>query len=152
MSNQNIESLIKSYNEIRGKSNTNEADQKFNGEKHQVMKDLRIHFGKEGTDATEIIKALGKPDRMERHIPELVRQDIVKQSGSETDAARIAGGEMAPLALGPGPFIGTGASGSDSSESYYMTYNWRGNHDYMYFKVDAQTEKVLSSGWYNALD
>ncbi|KAJ9052552.1 hypothetical protein DSO57_1033044 [Entomophthora muscae] len=148
MSTQDIASLIKSFNQFR--ANSRDADTKFNGNTHQLMKDLQKHFGKKGTDAGEIIKALGKPDQMAPQIPEITRDEILKKSDSEAADAKMPGGIMPPLA--PGPFMGTSISDSGSSDSYYLVYEWRGKHDYMYFKVNAQTEKVISSDWYHALD
>lgn len=93
---------------------------------------------------------MGKPDQTASQIPEITRDEILKQSEIDADGANIAGGQMAPLA--PGPFIGSSLSGPESSDSYYIVYEWRGKHDYLYFKVNAQTEEIISSDWYHAFD
>jgi hypothetical protein len=60
-----------------------------------------------------------------------------------------------PAAM-PGPVIG-GASdlvsaGNDpNGQTYYITYKWRGNHDYIYFKISPD-DTVSEAKWYHAYE
>lgn len=56
--------------------------------------------------------------------------------------------------LMPGPVIGsvTIDQTSASGKEMYFIYKWRGNHDYLWFKIDADKEQVLESGWYHAYE
>ncbi|ORX88667.1 hypothetical protein K493DRAFT_410884 [Basidiobolus meristosporus CBS 931.73] len=102
-----------------------------NGKKHELMKSLQTTFGQAGTPASEVILHLGKPDELS---PTLNPQEGIS-----------------PLTM-PGPALSDGVTSAPSNSSYYLIYHWRGRHDYAYFKVDAEAEKVLESGWYNALE
>lgn len=47
----------------------------------------------------------------------------------------------------------TGATGSQGQpQVMYFIYKWRGNHDYLWFKVDAAKEEVIESSWYHAFE
>jgi len=34
----------------------------------------------------------------------------------------------------------------------YMVFKWRGYHDYLWFRLDDRTHKVIKGDWYNALE
>ncbi|KAF9294035.1 hypothetical protein BGZ74_011450 [Mortierella antarctica] len=34
----------------------------------------------------------------------------------------------------------------------YMVFKWRGYHDYLWFRVDDRTHKVVKGDWYHALE
>ncbi|KAF9388507.1 hypothetical protein CPB97_000948 [Podila verticillata] len=34
----------------------------------------------------------------------------------------------------------------------YMVFKWRGYHDYLWFRVDDRTHKVIKGDWYHALE
>jgi len=100
------------------------------------MKALAETLGLPGTPAADILQTMGKPDDL----------------ASKLDEVESIGIEMMP-----GPIIGSDdhpapASSTSKQDSYYLVYYWRGRHDYLYFKVDAISEKVITSDWYNALD
>ncbi|KAF9996689.1 hypothetical protein BGZ65_007726 [Modicella reniformis] len=104
----------------------------FNGQKHETLQKLGEYFGKPGTSAASIIDTMGQPDEM-------------KQSMDEAFQASLM----------PGPAIGGlggPAANPSSQEVMYFVYKWRGNHDYLWFKIDAEKEEVLESSWYSALD
>ncbi|KAK9765788.1 hypothetical protein K7432_005604 [Basidiobolus ranarum] len=103
----------------------------FGGKKHELLKSLQETFGKAGTPATEVILNLGKPDELS---PTLNLQEGIS-----------------PLTM-PGPALSESTKPATSNSSYYLIYHWRGRHDYAYFKVDAEEEKIIESGWYNALE
>ncbi|KAI9298348.1 hypothetical protein K502DRAFT_286635 [Neoconidiobolus thromboides FSU 785] len=150
--NQSVEtylSLKGIQGHFRGGDHNPKVDS-FGEAKHEALKNIQEHYGKPGQNAVDILKALGEPDRKEIHIPELAREE---EAQGNRDHGRIAGGQMAPVMPNLGPFMG--ADGYDSNtagDQYYLIYEWRGKHDYVYFKVDSNTDKVTKSGWYNALD
>eukprot|EP01097_Dermamoeba_algensis_P002847 TRINITY_DN212_c0_g1_i4.p2 TRINITY_DN212_c0_g1~~TRINITY_DN212_c0_g1_i4.p2 ORF type:complete len:138 (+),score=34.16 TRINITY_DN212_c0_g1_i4:116-529(+) len=134
-----IDAIAKQFQELRAiKGHWSGGEQNpdtdnYNGKKHQLMKQLKEHYGKPGTAGVEIIKALGKPDD--------VRPNLYHE------------GHFVPLA--PGPVIPAGAGNAPHSaqgSTYYLIYHWRAQHDYLWFKVNASTELVESSNWYHALE
>ncbi|KAG0315464.1 hypothetical protein BG000_005196 [Podila horticola] len=59
-----------------------------------------------------------------------------------------------PLATGAGldDFSTTMVPSHEPKHVMYFIYKWRGNHDYLWFKVDAIQEQVVQSSWYHAYD
>jgi hypothetical protein len=97
----------------------------FQGKKHKAMDQLLQVLGKPGTPASEIAKYMGEPD-------ELKTEGVV---------------------LMPGPYMASdGGGNSNTNQGFTMIYHWRGNHDYIYFSIDSESQKVVQSGWYNALE
>jgi hypothetical protein len=94
----------------------------FNGKKHQSMDQLLKVLGKPGTPASEIVQWMGEPD-------ELGTEGVV---------------------LMPGPFMVQ--ESKEKQPGFKMMYHWRGKHDYIYFDIDSDTQQVVQSGWYNALE
>ncbi|KAF9274374.1 hypothetical protein BGZ68_000731 [Mortierella alpina] len=37
-------------------------------------------------------------------------------------------------------------------EYEYLVYMWRGYHDYLWFRVDRDADKVVASDWYHAYE
>jgi hypothetical protein len=68
--------------------------------------------------------------------------------------------EAFQASLMPGPMIGGGVGGQGEPtgatnagpQVMYFIYKWRSNHDYLWFKVDAETERVIESSWYHAYE
>ncbi|ORZ26716.1 hypothetical protein BCR41DRAFT_318784 [Lobosporangium transversale] len=108
---------------------SNPAVDNFNGEKHQTLMKLGEYFGKPGTPAADILTTMGQPDE-------------IRQSMDEAFHASLM----------PGPVVGGTGGPTASANVMYFIYKWRGNHDYLWFKVDATTEKVLESSWYHAYE
>jgi hypothetical protein len=94
----------------------------FQGKKHQTMDQLLKHLGSESPN--KIVETMGEPD-------EIQTRNVV---------------------LMPGPYISEVPSSEGEEGGFRMIYHWRGKHDYIYFDVDAETQKVVQSGWYNALE
>ncbi|KAG0234398.1 hypothetical protein B0O80DRAFT_485336 [Mortierella sp. GBAus27b] len=103
----------------------------FNGEKHQTMQKLGEYFGKPGTPAANILENMGQPDE-------------VKQTMDEAFHASLM----------PGPVIGEGVATETKADqqAIYFVYKWRGNHDYLWFKIDPSKEEVIESAWYHAYE
>ncbi|KAK3827800.1 MAG: hypothetical protein J3Q66DRAFT_275004 [Benniella sp.] len=109
----------------------NPAIDNFNGEKHQALQKLGEYFGKPGTPAAKILQTMGEPDE-------------IKQSMDEAFQASLM----------PGPVISNATTTTQDagSQIMYFVYKWRGNHDYLWFKIDAQKEEVIESSWYHAYE
>ncbi|KAF9974315.1 hypothetical protein BGZ73_002271 [Actinomortierella ambigua] len=153
-----IQSLGVSFQELRkqkghwdGGDHNPDLDN-FNGKKHEYLKKLGDHFGKVGTPATEIFKAMGQPDEVKMSMDEAF-------SASLMPGHMVSGGDPKSSAAG----AGAGRSGElnttvmpeghdQPQQVMYFVYKWRGNHDYLWFKVDAVTETVLESSWYHAYE
>lgn len=43
-------------------------------------------------------------------------------------------------------------SAQNQPQVLYFIYKWRGNHDYLWFKVDSVKEQVIQSSWYHAYE
>jgi len=98
----------------------------FNGRKHVVMKELAAVLGKPGTPSQEVIAIMGKPN------------DVTTSISPTTS-----------IPLMPGPIIGS-AGQTPAQGPFYLVYYWRAKHDYLWFKIDTDTQQVLESGWYMA--
>ncbi|KAJ3337126.1 hypothetical protein HDU93_001552 [Gonapodya sp. JEL0774] len=113
----------------------------FQGKKHETMKKLHSMLGTPGTAASLITQAMGKPDDVTPTLPG------IHISGTGAAVPTMPGPVMHGSA-GPGP----GAFGSASGAHFYMIYEWRAKHDYLWFEIDPTTEKVVKSDWYMALE
>ncbi|KAL2916342.1 hypothetical protein HK105_204098 [Polyrhizophydium stewartii] len=124
----------------------------FNGGKHRLMVALGRELGRPGTPAVRVVGTLGEPD--DRGTP----------------------GGLAPLMPGPAMPDGSRASFVDTQDAenahdaedaqdgasawlsqqgrplLVLVYEWRGKHDMLWFAVDAETETVVRSGWWSALE
>ncbi|KXS13240.1 hypothetical protein M427DRAFT_100719 [Gonapodya prolifera JEL478] len=143
---QELQALGQEYSSLRtvvghwkgGEFNT-DVDA-FKGKKHETMNKLHTMLGKPGTPASLVIQAMGKPDEVSPTLPGI---------------HAASGGAGAPLMPGPvvhgaeGPAPGAFASGGST---YFLVYEWRAKHDYLWFEVDSTTEKVIKSDWYMALE
>ncbi|KAF9362471.1 hypothetical protein BGX34_006127 [Mortierella sp. NVP85] len=110
---------------------SNPATDNFNGEKHQALQKLGEYFGKPGTPAANILETMGEPDDIRHSMDEAFQASLM-----------------------PGPVMSgsVGATQDAGSQEMYFVYKWRGNHDYLWFKIDAQKEVVIESGWYHAYE
>ena len=95
----------------------------FNSERHQSMIELQKHLGKTGTSSDEIKRLMGEPTNI------LDKPDLVLNH----------------------EFTRTDESYTHPTDAKIWIYEWRGNHDYVYFVVSNEN-KVIRSGWYNALE
>ncbi len=95
----------------------------FQGKKHTLLLKLGEILGKPGTESSLIVQYLGEPD--------------------DTEAEGVV--------LMPGPYMVEKVdNGSTQEPNIKMIYNWRGKHDYLYFKVNPVSQLVEKSGWYHA--
>ncbi|KAI1308386.1 hypothetical protein EDD11_004315 [Mortierella claussenii] len=133
----------------------NPAVDNFNGDKHQALEKLGKYFGKAGTPASDILNTMGRPDETKQSMDEafhasLMPGPIVGGTGGQVQNANATGAGLGDVGTTMMP------SGSNNTNTgpqvMYFIYKWRGNHDYLWFKVDATTEKVLESDWYHAYE
>ncbi|KAF9427790.1 hypothetical protein BGZ94_004145 [Podila epigama] len=139
---------------------SNAATDNFNGEKHQLMQKLGEYFGKAGTPAADVLGTMGQPDEIKQSLDEGVQASFMPGpvlGGGAAGSLHASGQDptVAPLATGAGlgDFSTTMMpSSSGPPQVMYFIYKWRGNHDYLWFQVDANTEKVIQSSWYHAYE
>lgn len=103
-----------------------------------------------GTSASIILQTMGKPDAVVTRLPG-VHADATGQS-AQTESDAQGGGEGLPTMPGPVVASGAGATAAQGAQNAYMIYQWRGWHDYIWFKYDTASEKVLESEWYFAYE
>ncbi|KAJ8326989.1 hypothetical protein BDV3_000122 [Batrachochytrium dendrobatidis] len=100
----------------------------FQGRKHVLLTILGKELGKPGTPAVKIFELLGQPDKSE------------------------ALDSMVTFMPGPKVPKGTTTASQASTNTLVLVYNWRSNHDFLWFKIDTVTETVLESGWWMAME
>jgi hypothetical protein len=108
----------------------NELVDPSNSKKYQVMKQLGDILGRVGTKANDVLEHMGEPDE--------ITADLNNPFQSPS--------------LMPGPVIPGAKEGAEQPGVTYMLYYWRGRHDFLWFKISQDEEKVLSHAWYNALE
>ena len=136
-------SQIKSHwdqeDEGEGGSSSTEQDARdselvdnYDGPKHKVMKRMGELLGKRGTKFDTLHKFMDEPNEITRSL------DSAFQSPE----------------FMPGPVVpaGTDSPHAGVEDLVYLIYYWRGRHDFLWFSMDGNTETILDSGWYNALD
>ncbi|KAL7324550.1 hypothetical protein PS15p_209729 [Mucor circinelloides] len=139
MSDENVNTLAEKYQSLRnvpGKIGGGEYDERVDsasGEKYQVMKALGDQLGLPGTPAADILSKLGKPDEL---TPTLDHS-------------------QASIQTMPGPAIPSSGGGnanenSANQQSFYFVYNLVPKKHYLYFKIDAVNEKVITSDWHKS--
>ena len=95
----------------------------YDGERHQAMKELQAYLGQIGTSADQIEQFMGKPTQIVSQ-PDMVLQHEFKNAQD--------------------PFV-------YPSNAQIWIYEWRGNHDYVYFVLSKEM-KVVRSAWYSAME
>jgi hypothetical protein len=129
MSSKNLEASSSTYlrlKEERGHWHNqphNPAIDNYNGERHQAMLELQEQLGQTGTSANEIQRLMGPPTKT------LDQPDLVLNH----------------------EFQRTNNAYTYPTDANIWIYEWRGNHDYVYFVI-SNDNKVLQSGWYNAFE
>jgi hypothetical protein len=101
----------------------NPAIDNYDGERHQALTELQKQLGQTGTSGDEIQRLMGPPTTILNQ-PDLVLNHEFKRKGDDYT-------------------FPTGAK--------IWIYEWRGNHDYVYFVI-SNDNKVLQSDWYNAFE
>ena len=128
-SSKNFEAASSTYLRLkdeRGHWNNqahNPAIDNFDGERHQSMVELQKHLGQIGTSADEIQRLMG-PASKTLDQPDLVLNHEFKR---------------------------TDESYTFPKDAKIWIYEWRGNHDYVYF-VLSNDNKVIRSDWYHAYE
>ncbi|CAO3566871.1 unnamed protein product [Mortierella alpina] len=151
---QNLQSLRK----IKGHWDGGDSDPRvdsFNGEKHQALKQLGEYFGKPGTPAANILTTMGPPDDMKATLDDEAQLSMMPGPvvGGPGAAALNANATGAGLDEVSTTMMPTGATNAQKAPRVmYFIYKWRGNHDYLWFKIDEDTEQVIESSWYQALE
>ncbi|KAF9353897.1 hypothetical protein BGX26_008346 [Mortierella sp. AD094] len=131
---------------------SNPAVDNFNGEKHQTLQKLGEYFGKAGTPAADILVTMGEPDEIKQTMDEAFQASLMPGPVLGGAGANVSANATG---AGLGDFSTTMMpSGSSNAEPQvmYFVYKWRGNHDYLWFKIDAVKEQVLESSWYHAYE
>lgn len=129
MSSNNIEAASSAYLRLkdeRGHWNSqahNPAIDNFEGERHQSMKELQKHLGQSGTSGDDIQRLMGPPSKI------LDQPDLVLNH----------------------EFQRTNNNYTFPNDAKIWIYEWRGNHDYVYFVV-SNANKVIQSDWYHAYE
>ncbi|KAF9965735.1 hypothetical protein BGZ70_004214 [Mortierella alpina] len=149
---QNLQSL----RQVKGHWDGGDSDPRvdnFNGEKHQTLQQLGEYFGKPGTPAANILTTMGQPDDIKQTLDEEARfammpGPVVGGPGAPALSANATGAGLDEVSTTMMP---TGASNAAPQVMYFI-YKWRGNHDYLWFKIDAAKEQVIESQWYHALE
>ncbi|KAF9436883.1 hypothetical protein BGZ76_002684 [Entomortierella beljakovae] len=131
----------------------NPAVDSFNGEKHTTLQKLGEYFGQAGTPAANVLATMGEPDEIKGSLDEAAQASLMP--GLMVGGTGVTGGNDNAVVTGQG--LGDVSttmmpSGAAAPQTMYFVYKWRGNHDYLWFKVDADTEKVVESSWYHAYD
>ncbi|KAG9320803.1 hypothetical protein KVV02_004646 [Mortierella alpina] len=151
---QNLQSL----RQVKGHWDGGDSDPRvdnFNGEKHQALQKLGEYFGQPGTPAAHILSTMGQPDEVKQTMDEafqasLMPGPVIGGPGAAALRANATGAGLDEVSTTMMPTGATGAHGGP--QVMYFVYKWRGNHDYLWFKIDATTEQVLESSWYHAYE
>ncbi|KAG0255197.1 hypothetical protein BG011_005287 [Mortierella polycephala] len=136
-------------------SEPNPAVDNFNGEKHTLLKQLGEYFGKPGTPAQDILVTMGPPDDVKQTMDEafqasLMPGPMVGGTGAPGYMPNVTGAGLGDVSTTMMPTGSTNTS-ADPQVMYFI-YKWRGNHDYLWFKMDALKEQVIESSWYHAYE
>ncbi|KAG0028165.1 hypothetical protein BGZ82_008574 [Podila clonocystis] len=152
---QNFQNIRKIKGHWDG-GDSNPATDNFNGEKHQLLQKLGEYFGKPGTPAANVLATMGEPDEIKPSLDEIGQASLMPGHlvGGGGGMHAAGGHGHAPLATGAGlgDFSTTMMPSQEPTQVMYFIYKWRGNHDYLWFKVDALEEQVVQSSWYHAYE
>ncbi|CEP16825.1 hypothetical protein [Parasitella parasitica] len=120
MSDKDVKVLAEKYQALRNDKGSD------SDELYKVMKELGERLGSHDTPGAEVLSTLGKPDKLRPSI----------------DSDKVSVQTM------PGPAIPSSTTTSfDDQKSYYLVYNFEPKKQYLFFKIDSITEKVVTSGW-----
>lgn len=123
MSLMQLNTEYKKIRKVRGHFNggvwNNEVDQ-WLGHKHQLMLQFSKYFGRGGHQVSEVIRYMGSPDNI------------------------IEPGSPMPQQFNRLPQY----TGVDLNDSRFLIYQWRGDHDFLFFEI--KNEVVIASSWWHA--
>jgi len=129
MSSKNIEASSATYLSLKNESGHyqgqefNAAIDGFDNKRHQAMVELQKHLGQVGTSGDEIQRLMSSPTKI------LNEPDLVLNH----------------------EFHRTNANYTYPTDAKIWIYEWRGNHDYVYFVI-SKDNKVIQSDWYMAYE
>lgn len=129
MSSKNLEESSATYLRLkdeRGHWNNqahNPAIDNNKGERHQALNVLQEHLGQIGTSSDEIQRLMGPPTKILDQ-PDLVLNHEFNLKNNDF---------------------------TYPNDAKIWIYEWRGNHDYVYFVI-SNDNKVIRSAWYNAYE
>ncbi|CAF0916115.1 unnamed protein product [Rotaria sp. Silwood1] len=129
MSSKSLEASSSTYLRLKNErghwngQTHNPAIDNFDGERHQAMNELQKHLGQPNTSADEIQRLMGTPTKT------LDKPDLVL----DHEFRRMNDNYTYP------------------SDAKIWIYEWRGNHDYVYFVI-SKDNKVIQSDWYFAYE
>jgi hypothetical protein len=93
------------------------------GERHKAMLELQEHLGQHGTAAHEIEHSMGTPNKILDKPDETLSLEL-KRNNEHYEYPQ---------------------------DAKIWIYEWRGNHDYVYFII-SKDNKVIQSAWYYAFE
>jgi hypothetical protein len=93
------------------------------GERHRAMVDLQQHLGRVGTTTQEIEHLMGSPTKILDQPDETLLHEL-KRNNKNYEYPH---------------------------DTKIWIYEWRGNHDYVYFLISNE-KKVIQSAWYYAFE
>ena len=93
------------------------------GDRHRAMIDLQEHLGQAGTTTAEIERLMGEPTKVLDQPDETLFSELKRNNNQY----------QYPL------------------DAKIWIYEWRGNHDYVYFVISNE-KKVIQSAWYYSFE
>jgi len=129
MSSKNLDASSSTYLRLKNERGhwhnqpRNPAIDDYHSERHLAMIELQKHLGQTGTSGDEIQRLMGPPTKI-LDKPDLVLEHELKHG---TDSYTYP------------------------SDTKIWIYEWRNNHDYVYFLI-SKDNKVTLSDWYSALE
>lgn len=93
------------------------------GERHQAMIELQSHLGKVGTPVGDIEHLMGRPTKIFYEPDETILTELKRHHENY----------------------------KFPEDAAVWVYEWRGNHDYVYFVI-SKDNKVIQSAWYYAYE
>jgi len=107
--------------------------------------------------AANILSTMGQPDEIKQTMDEAFQASMMP--GPVIGGTGAAALSYTSNATGAGlgdvntTMMPSGSSNAKAApQVMYFIYKWRGNHDYLWFKIDALKEEVLESSWYHAYE
>ncbi|KAG0232521.1 hypothetical protein BGW42_008141 [Actinomortierella wolfii] len=156
--NSEIQALGQSFQEVRAlKGHWDGADpnpdiDNFNGKKHEHMKKLGDYFGKAGTSAADLLATMGQPDEIKTSMDEAFQASLMPGPAIGGGGIDRSGGQQSSFGNQDVDATVMPENSGQPQQVMYFIYKWRGNHDYLWFKVDAAKETVIESSWYHAYE
>ncbi|UJR30623.1 hypothetical protein I4U23_018148 [Adineta vaga] len=129
MSSKQVEAASSTYLRLKSQrghwhgQEHNPAIDNFEGERHLAMIDLQKTLGQSGTSADEIQRLMGPPTKTLNEPDQVLLHELKRNNENYRYP----------------------------QDTKIWIYEWRGNHDYVYFLI-SKDNKVIQSDWYQALE